>query len=89
LSGLGAAEVESRLGAADRGRAFGMYVAALQIGGGVGVALNGILLSGLPAARIPLVASSLLVVLAAGLGMLSVTGEGRWESLSGLERELK
>jgi len=66
-----------------------MYVGASQVGGGIGVALNGLLLSVLPAARIPLVASGLLVVLAVGLCMLSMNENKKEGSSVGLQRGLE
>jgi predicted MFS family arabinose efflux permease len=89
LSGLGAAEIESRLGTADRGRAFALYVGASQVGGGIGVTLNGVLLSVLPAARIPLVASGLLSVLAVSLRILSMNEDKKEGSSVGLRTRLE
>ena len=72
LNGLGTAEIERRVKPDRRGQVFGIYLACAQIGGGAGSAANGQLLRVLPAARIPLVAASLLAVLSAvtlGIGV--------------------
>jgi MFS family permease len=64
LSGLGVAEIEMRVGAGGRGRIFALYLGAVQVGGGLGVVVSGVLLSWLRPSHIPIVTSSLYVVLA-------------------------
>jgi predicted MFS family arabinose efflux permease len=76
LNGLGAAEIEARLSVGGRGRVFAMYLAAMQVGGGAGVALNGLLLSYMPAQRVPLVSSGIYGVIGLVLLVASV-GQGR------------
>lgn len=72
LNGLGAAEIETRLSGAGRGRVFALYLATVQIGGGVGVTLNGVLLSYVNASRVPLVAAALYTMIAAVLLVASL-----------------
>jgi predicted MFS family arabinose efflux permease len=71
LNGLGAAEVEARLGRAGRGQVFSIYLAATIIGGGLGTSLNGVLASFIQPQRIPLVSVVLYVTLGIVLAVLA------------------
>ncbi|MST33027.1 MFS transporter [Acidimicrobiaceae bacterium USS-CC1] len=61
LNGLGSAELERRLGQGSRGEAFGWFNAAMRLGGGTGATLNGLLLSILRPADVPLLASGVFL----------------------------
>jgi len=70
LLGLGVAQLEARSAEEDRARVFGWYLAAAQIGGGLGSAANGFLLGVLPLDRVPWVAIALLVATTVGVAVL-------------------
>jgi MFS family permease len=57
LNGVGTAELERRVGRESRGEAFGWFNAAMRLGAGAGATLNGILLSVIRPAGVPLIAS--------------------------------
>jgi MFS family permease len=57
LNGVGTAELERRVGRGSRGEAFGWFNAAMRLGAGTGATLNGILLSVIHPAGVPLIAS--------------------------------
>jgi MFS family permease len=57
LNGVGTAALERRVGRQSRGEAFGWYNAAMRLGSGSGATLNGLLLSVLRPAGVPLIAS--------------------------------
>lgn len=61
LNGLGSAEMERRLGQGSRAEAFGWFNAAMRLGGGTGATLNGLLLSILRPADVPLLASGVFL----------------------------
>jgi MFS family permease len=61
LNGLGSAELERRLGQGSRGEAFGWFNAAMRLGGGTGATLNGLLLSVLRPADVPLLTSGVFL----------------------------
>jgi MFS family permease len=57
LNGVGTAALEQRVGRQSRGEAFGWYNAAMRLGGGTGATVNGLLLSVISPAGVPLIAS--------------------------------
>ena len=57
LNGVGTAELERRIGRQSRGEAFGWYNAAMRMGAGTGASVNGLLLSVIHPAGVPLIAS--------------------------------
>jgi MFS family permease len=57
LNGVGTGALEQRVGRQSRGEAFGWYNAAMRLGGGAGATLNGLLLSAIGPAGVPLIAS--------------------------------
>jgi len=79
LNGLGAAEVEHRVGLRGRGEAFGYFNAATRLGSGFGATINGVLLSVIAAAQIPLLASG--IFLAIPLVLLVAAGTVEFRSL--------
>ncbi|WP_331459803.1 MFS transporter [Jatrophihabitans cynanchi] len=64
LSGLAAAEIEAQLGDHGRGRIFAIFIGAVQVGGGLGVAVNGVLQSYIEPSEVPLVSVGLFAVIA-------------------------
>jgi MFS family permease len=65
ISGLGSAEVEARIGKAQRAEAFSSFLAATMIGGGLGCVLNGVLVLPLGAWNIPYLTFGLFAAVAA------------------------
>jgi len=63
LNGLCAGEIERRVGLDGRGEAFGWLNTATRLGSGSGATLNGLLLSVIMPARIPLMASTLFLAM--------------------------
>jgi predicted MFS family arabinose efflux permease len=53
ITGLGSAELEARIGVSQRAEAFSSFLAATMIGGGLGGAINGVLVVPLGAWNIP------------------------------------
>lgn len=82
LSGLGAAEVEARIGVVGRGKIFALYLGAVQVGGGLGVTVNGVLLSFLEPDRIPFVTCLLYGVLAIVLLCVGLRSSGNVPELA-------
>ena len=72
LSGLAAAEIEARLGDHGRGRIFAIFIGAVQVGGGLGVAVNGVLQSYIEPSEVPLVSVGLFTVIALVLVVLGL-----------------
>ncbi len=57
LNGVGTAALERWVGRESRGEAFGWFNAAMRLGSGSGATLNGLLLSAIRPAGVPLIAS--------------------------------
>ncbi len=64
ISGLGSAELEARIGKAQRAEAFSSFLAATMIGGGLGGVLNGVLVLPLGAWNIPYLTIGLFAAVA-------------------------
>lgn len=68
LNGVGTAALEQRVGRQSRGEAFGWYNAAMRMGGGTGATVNGVLLSAIGPAGVPLIASFVFLLMPVLLG---------------------
>lgn len=70
LSGLGAAELEARVRTGQRAEAFSYFMAATLVGGGLGTAMNGILINHVSPIVVPLLSATLYATL--GVTLLGV-----------------
>lgn len=77
LNGVGTAALERRVGRQSRGEAFGWYNAAMRLGGGTGATVNGLLLSVVRPADVPLIASFVFLSMPLVLGGSALMRRGR------------